>query len=346
MLLTALQRPPCLISFSGGRDSSALLALGVALARREGLPDPVPATLIFPNSAEADESAWQARVLGHLGVTGDWVRLRFTDELDAVGPVAQRALKRHGLLWPFNLHFHLPILEAATGGSLVTGFGGDEVARSSSTIRAERILANRRISQLGDLVSVGYRLSPTSLRFAADFARCSPELNHITWLTPRGALAVRAGLAAEWASVPMGWSQILRDWIWRSRYYRICKENFAVMGSALDVHTYHPFVEAPVLQSLAEAAPFAGIGTRADLLEALVGDLLPAEVVKRPTKGTFTDPLWTATARAFAQTWSGQGIDERFVDPERLRAAWLGEERSLLCTTLLQAAWLAEQRAS
>src|SRR3954463_11820790 len=33
----ALARPPCLISFSGGRDSSAMLAMAANIARREGL---------------------------------------------------------------------------------------------------------------------------------------------------------------------------------------------------------------------------------------------------------------------------------------------------------------------
>ena len=32
-----LQRGPCLVSFSGGRDSSAVLAVATAVARREGL---------------------------------------------------------------------------------------------------------------------------------------------------------------------------------------------------------------------------------------------------------------------------------------------------------------------
>ena len=39
-----------------------------------------------------------------------------TDELDSVGPVAQAVLRRHGPLWPFNAHFHMPLLERASGG--------------------------------------------------------------------------------------------------------------------------------------------------------------------------------------------------------------------------------------
>ena len=36
-ILPALQRAPCLVSFSGGRDSATVLAAAVRLARREGL---------------------------------------------------------------------------------------------------------------------------------------------------------------------------------------------------------------------------------------------------------------------------------------------------------------------
>ena len=63
VLLEALSRTPCLISFSGGRDSSAMLAAAVAVARREGLDLPVPATLVFPQSEDSNEDEWQAMVL-------------------------------------------------------------------------------------------------------------------------------------------------------------------------------------------------------------------------------------------------------------------------------------------
>ena len=42
ILLGALQRAPCVVAFSGGRDSSALLAEATRVARVHGLEDPVP----------------------------------------------------------------------------------------------------------------------------------------------------------------------------------------------------------------------------------------------------------------------------------------------------------------
>ncbi|HWC25368.1 MAG TPA: asparagine synthase-related protein, partial [Solirubrobacteraceae bacterium] len=125
-VLAALRRPPCVVSFSGGRDSSLVLAAAARVARRERLPPPIPATNRFPDAPETDETDWQEQVVAHLGLS-DWERLEFTDELDAVGPYARRMLRAHGLLWPFNVHFHLPLLERARGGSLLTGLGGDQL---------------------------------------------------------------------------------------------------------------------------------------------------------------------------------------------------------------------------
>ena len=62
-VLPALLRPPCVVSFSGGRDSSLVLAAAVAVARSEGLAAPIPITVRFPASAESDEQEWQERVV-------------------------------------------------------------------------------------------------------------------------------------------------------------------------------------------------------------------------------------------------------------------------------------------
>lgn len=342
VLREALCRPPCLISFSGGRDSSSLLAAAVAVARREGLPDPIPATLIFPSVGEADEEEWQTLVLDHLGVAEDWQRFRITDELDAVGPAAQALLRRHGLFWPCNLHLHVPIFEVAAGGSIVTGFGGDEIAQTSEILRSERMLAARSIAGIRDLRSLAFRLSPAPLRFLAELPRSRGATSHVTWLSPRGQRAAALAYAAESASIPLGWGRILRRYVWRYRYIRVCKANFEIVGETYGVRVIHPFVEAPVLQSLAATNPFTGLGDRAALLHALVGDLLPRRLIERTTKAVFTDPLWTQTALAFAAEWSGRGLDERLVDPKKVRATWLTEPRNALSTTLLQAAWLAD----
>jgi asparagine synthase (glutamine-hydrolysing) len=339
--LRALRRPPCVVSFSGGLDSSALLALMTSVARREGLDDPIPATLEFPGSAESDELRWQELVLGHLGLS-ERIRLPIDDELDALGPYATRALERHGLLWPFNLHFHLPIIEAARGGTVVTGFGGDELGRSSAGLRAERVLARRRVANPRAALHLAYRLAPAPLTRARELVRGHDLRGAFPYLTPKGRVALRLALVGEHTH-PFGWSKLLRHWMWRSRYVQVCRSNFELLGAGEDVATVHPFVEPELLGALGEDGRFAGLGPRRELLTALLGDLLPDALLARTTKGRFSLPLWTATARAFAAAWSGHGLDTSLVDPAAVRAAWLADAPPVMTTTMLQAAWLADR---
>ena len=74
VIVANLARTPCVVSFSGGRDSSSVLATAVAVARREGIPLPVPVSLRFPGTPSTDETEWQELVIRHLGVT-DWERI-------------------------------------------------------------------------------------------------------------------------------------------------------------------------------------------------------------------------------------------------------------------------------
>jgi tRNA(Ile)-lysidine synthase TilS/MesJ len=53
---SVLATPPCVVAFSGGRDSSALLALLVDEARRAGLPEPVAVTARWDEDEASDES--------------------------------------------------------------------------------------------------------------------------------------------------------------------------------------------------------------------------------------------------------------------------------------------------
>ena len=121
-ILPALDRAPCLMSFSGGTASSAVLAVAVQLARREGLELPVAATNRIEGLVGPQEAARQEQVIIRLGLT-DWIRFDFDDELDLVGPVAMRVLRRHGFLWPSHAHVSVPLIEWAAGGSLITGLG-------------------------------------------------------------------------------------------------------------------------------------------------------------------------------------------------------------------------------
>jgi hypothetical protein len=126
VITRALQRPPCLVSFSGGHNSSLVLAAATRAARREHVPLSIPVTWRPTDAPRAEESAWQEAVVAALRLT-DWIRLPTGDDLDFVGPVATDVLRRHGLLHPANAYFHAPLLKEAAGGTLLTGVGGDQV---------------------------------------------------------------------------------------------------------------------------------------------------------------------------------------------------------------------------
>ena len=89
-----------------------------------------------------EETEWQELVVDHLGITR-WDVIEIGDELDLLGPIAQRSLRRHGLLWPPNAFFHGPMLERARGARLVTGFDGDGVLGSWRWARAQSVLSRR-----------------------------------------------------------------------------------------------------------------------------------------------------------------------------------------------------------
>jgi hypothetical protein len=118
------------------------------------------------------------------------------------------------------------------------------------------------------------------------------------------------------------------------------------MGAAANVEVYHPFVAPQVLDSLATAGGFGGLGTRTDVMRVLCGVDLPERVITRKSKGSFTSPMLTTTSRAFAENWSGDGLNEVLIDPVALRRHWRSDNVNLLSTTLMQAAWLHDNPRS
>jgi Asparagine synthase len=319
----ALQRGRCFVSFSGGRDSSAVLAAAAHVARREGLEAPVPVTIRARDVPQSHESDWQERVVGHLGL-GDWIRIEAGDDLDAVGPCARSLMARHGLLWPFNVHFHVPMLRAASGGTLLTGIGGDELWAASSLHRPGW---RRR----------ALRLAPIALRRAA-LARREPA--DFPWLTAAGRRAARRAGAADSATEPSAAARRLA-WARRVRYLAVGTRSLAAAATDLDASIEHPLLAPPLWGAVAAAAPRDGFATRDGALAAVAGGLLPQEVVGRRTKAGFDGVFFHDHSRAFVREWDGTGAPDRLVDAEALRQHWLGQSPDPHSLTLLQAVALA-----
>jgi asparagine synthase (glutamine-hydrolysing) len=319
----AVRTERCFVSFSGGRDSSAVLAAAAAVARREGLPLPVPLTIRAHDAPLSDESEFQESVVRHLGL-GDWIRIDIRDELDAVGPYARQAMSRHGLLWPFNAHFHSPMLEQAAGGTLLTGVGGDELWTSST---ASHVGLRRRALQL----------APRVLRREV-LARRAPV--EFPWLRAAGARAVRRVNGDDAATLPRTVSERMAQ-VRGVRYTATGCAALDLLASDAGAEIAHPLLDLGLWAAVAGVAPRDGFERPREALARVAGRLLPTELISRRTKASFDAVFFNAHARAFAQDWMGGGIPAALVDAAALRAHWLDDQPDPHSLTLMQSAWLS-----
>jgi asparagine synthase (glutamine-hydrolysing) len=343
-VLPALRRPPCVVSFSGGVDSSIVLALATRVARREGLALPIPATNRFPSVEEADEAEWQERVVSYLGIE-DWTRLEWEDELDILGPVATGILHRHGVLVPFNSHFHYPLLEQAAGGSLLSGIGGDELFGGVSRTAAARVLVQRRPPRPREMRSVAFGLAPLALRARVTAYR--QPFHDYNWILPSQQRRLAQSFASWGSEEPLRHDRSLREWWWPSRLVQCGLASMSVLAGDFDVQMRSPFVDADVLLACAYAGGGVGLGagSRARGFGSIVGDLLSSEVLTRRSKATFAGAFWTGRARAFVERWDGRGVDRESVDVDLLKAQWSLAAPDPHSFQQLHRAWLASQPA-
>lgn len=333
-----LARPPCAVAFSGGRDSSTVLAVAAAVARSHGLAPPIPVTNRFPLARTTDEGRWQEQVVRHLGLD-DWVRLEWTDELDMLGPYGTRVLRRHGPLMPFNAHFLEPLLEYVRGGSLLTGIGGDELMAPSVRPVLSRLLFAGRRPRRRQVSELATEMAPRRLRTWV-MAREVPIVG-FRWLRPAARRHIARDYARDLARWPLRWDRSVRM-LWRCRHLQCIRSTLHALGQAHDVRVGSPFLEPEVLSAYALSAGRAGPPERGTALVELVGDLLPEEVLRRKQKAAFDAPFFNVHARRFARSWSGRGMDAQLVDAEQLAAEWRSAEPSPNSYTLLQQAWLAD----
>lgn len=338
-VLRAVSRPPCGVLFSGGRDSSSVLAIATHVARRHGLPDPIPMTLLYPDAASTDERAWQELVVRHLGLS-DWERREYTDEMDVVGPFATRQLRRHGLLWIPYSHTATPFLELLPDGSLLDGNGGDEVLGDehhrikpvARVMRLRRPLSLRLgLSVVRALAPRGLRVNRKRRRHAGDAAPWLREPARLAWIEAAADAEAQSWLSFERSVRHKVQSRAVAQWL---ETQRLLAEDAGTRWSS-------PLLDPDVVDALARHGGFLGPGSREESLRTLLGDLLPPGLPSRTSKAVFTEAYFTNHTRAFARGWDGTGLDGDLVDPEALRRAWLGDGVLGLTSALLQTAWLA-----
>jgi asparagine synthase (glutamine-hydrolysing) len=335
-LLPALRRSPCFVAFSGGRDSSAALAAAAHAARREQLPLPIPVSYRFPDAANTDENEWQEAVVSHLQLD-DWVRLDLRDELDIVGELAQDVLRRHGLLWPFNAHFLVPALRLASGGSLLTGVGGDEMLGTSRWARIAAVLAGRDRPEVRDAPRLGLALAPAPLRRLVARRRTALDL---PWLRPAALAACHEAWVASDASEPVRWRARV-EWSRGLRYLQAGMATLDLLGRDHDVTVAHPFASPEFSLALGAVPLGRRFYDRTQAMSAVFGEILPRSLIARAHKSSFDEVFWTDASRRVAESWDGRNVDENLVDVDRLRAMWSGGMPDARTYLLLQSIWLA-----
>ena len=339
-LRPALQRAPCVVGFSGGRDSSLLLAVAVREAQALGLPAPVPVTLEFDGD-RSRETEWQELVLSHLGLS-DWVRLPQAADLDLLGPIAGDGLRRHGVQYPGNAHMVAPLARIGRGGSVVTGFAGDDVLGEWPFEPIAALVARRRGPLRGDLKAFARWAAPPRVR-AGRYAR-GRRWVQLPWLRPPHDRRLAEAIAFDMAGSPRTWIARMR-WLARRRMWPISQRAMDLYAGDHDVRTYAPLLDRGFLASLGAAGGRLGIGDRTAVMRLLGAELLPPALIDRETKAEFSESYFGPHTKRFAQEWDGRdGIDPDVVDADALRAMWLSDRPHGLSAALLQSAWLAADR--
>jgi asparagine synthetase B (glutamine-hydrolysing) len=338
-LTRALLRPPCIVSFSGGRDSSSLLAMAAAIARREGLDPPVALTQRFPDVPATREDDWQERAIAHTGVA-DWIRLEHRDDaFDVVGPIARELLERHGPVYPCNAHFFVPMLEHARGGTIVTGLDGDSLFGGWFWGRAGSVLAGRVRPTPRDVLRVAHLLAPVPLRHAVRTRRAGSQ--RPPWLSAAALPRYRRLRASE---PPRRYDRYVTS-LPASRYVQLMYRQLDLIASPAEVTMSHPFLDPAFLAAYAAWSGRLGRGTRTDVMRALFGDLLPVEALSRPSKARFGDVYLASHTRDFGARWDGSGLDPDLVDAEALRAVIAHPNGELRYGVLVQWLWWATRGA-
>lgn len=346
VLAEALEQPPCFVTFTGGRDSSAMLGLAAAVARKRGLPGPRPLTMLFPHVRSSDETSWQELMLSHLDIDRRrWERITIgPGELDLIGPEAGEMLARHGLLYPPNVLLALPVVKHVGAATVVTGIEGDGLLGGWRHAYFADLLARRRKFDVVEFTRHAYQFAPQTARHRVVRQRALP----MPWLTAAAYERFRDEWALEKVTAPRRWDSWVAWWAQR-RYHNVLRSSFGEVAAAHRTRPVHPLMDGRFLGALATAGGAFGFGDRRQVMHAVFGAHLPQPVLDRQTKAaTFTELVWGPRSREFAAAWDGQGLNPDYVDAESLREIWMGlsttDSPDELTSLLLQHLWLHETK--
>jgi asparagine synthase (glutamine-hydrolysing) len=321
VLVSALNNPPCGVSFSGGRDSSGVLAAATEAARKFELPLPIPVTLRFPGVEGTDEGSFQELVVRHLGLP-EWVVIKPGDTLDVTGELATSLTHRHGLLYPANIHFHAPIFEALSGGTVITGLGGDEMLEANSNHDLAAMLRGKRLPSqalMRQLVKRYLLRERVRNQIRRDHERLFP------WLVPdaRHELLERI---VRWLEKDHLWAdKQLTSFTYRMRYLHKAKADVAQLGADYGVDVVHPYLDRGFVGAIAARTGRVGPESRMEVMGSLYGDLLPPGNIQRTSKAMFDGVFWTSLAQEASQRFDVDLLPD-LIDAAALLEFWRSDQ--------------------
>ena len=277
ILAEALGAQPCIITFSGGRDSSALLAVALKVARSRGLPEPTAFTLRFPGIADTEETSWQQLVVDHLKPrTWDVVEVD-PSSAEFLGPVGTASLSTHGLLWPPALHLDTGWLGRARGATVITGEGGDEILgpRRATTLRTLLGAIRHQSSQLGPslLREAAKEVAPARVRAAGAERRLS-TLGYLNWLRDPWRTQALHDIAEFTTSERWSWAEAVRSHP-RCTALLLGLRNRDWLAATFGARFVHPFLRSNFVDAIARHGGSLGYAGRTAAMRELFGDLLP-----------------------------------------------------------------------
>jgi hypothetical protein len=235
----------------------------------------------------------------------------------------------------------MALFDTMSGGSMLTGHGGDALFDPRRPTRLSDVSWNRSAPwRTAARLAVEQMPVPVRRAHLRHHLR-SPALGfRWRWLRPPAREALIEHFANRFAEEPLSYSRFLS---WKVGVPNVALQTLDVLASEAGVRLVHPLLDDRFVASLA-AFGWRGPRDRTDAMHRLFADVLPAPVLDRVGKAEFGGALFSDPSRAFVDAWTGDGVDPDLVDAEVLRAVWAEPEPASGTHLLVQSAWLAAQR--